>query len=711
MNQGLIRLGLLVVGVCAVACLTPVDPTTKGLTSNVSDWRDEVIYQIVTDRFFDGDVSNNGDFNLSDPSAYHGGDWKGIQNKLDYLVELGVTALWISPVVKNVESDAGFSSYHGYWTQDFTRPNPHFGDVIALREMVDAAHARGLKVILDIVTNHVGQAFYYDINKNGQPDDVLIGQGDEIGYPIGQEEPTSDLVRITEWDPDFNVVGIEAWTSLGPSGLAPIEFLDDPAINRVPPEPAIFAEPFAYNRKGRVTVWNHPQSCDCTLEGVCSWTGEEHCALARSALGEQVCSCDPMTQHCSWSSDQSCKRAQEVLGDFPGGLKDIATTRQDVRDALFKVFADWIDIGDFDGFRIDTLKHVEPGFWEDFCPRIREYAASKGKENFFMFGEAFDGSDEILGSYTQGQGVDSVFYFSQYYEVFRRHLQGEGERTCEIERLHCRRVGCAADPCAEEGSIESLYNARGKTSGITSEDGSALNAQQTVVNFSENHDVGRLLYFLPTTFSPKERRELLHLGLGYLLTVEGIPSLYYGVEQEFEGGNDPANRETMWSEGSYTTRVWEDERWIEVPKAYDSTGDGVNDRTWAPFDTGNPTFVHLQRLIALRKAHVSLRRGAFKGRWSTRAPGGEDHGIFAFERVAPEETTLVVLNYGKVRGSSTLIGGDSMVVSFPAGTTLVDALEPGRTFQTTHTGCVAGSGESCVVVSVPARKFRVLLPQ
>ena len=83
----------------------------------------------------------------------------------------------------------------------------------------------------------------------------------------------------------------------------------------------------------------------------------------------------------------------------------------------------------------------------------------------------------------------------------------------------------------------------------------------------------------------------------------------------------------------------------------------------------------------------------------------------AFERVAPEETTLVVLNYGKVRGSSTLIGGDSMVVSFPAGTTLVDALEPGRTFQTTHTGCVAGSGESCVVVSVPARKFRVLLPQ
>jgi glycosidase len=267
------------------------------------------------------------------------------------------------------------------------------------------------------------------------------------------------------------------------------------------------------------------------------------------------------------------------------------------------------------------------------------------------------------------------------------------------------------DPCGELGSIESLYNARGKTSGITSEDGSALNAQQTVVNFSENHDVGRLLYFLPTTFSPTERRELLHLGLGYLLTAEGIPSLYYGVEQEFDGGNDPANRETMWSDAFYTTRVWEDARWIQAPKEYDSTGDGVKDKVWGPFDTGNPTFAHVQRLIALRKAHVSLRRGAFKGRWSTRTPGGEDHGLFAFERVTPEETALVVLNYGKVRGSSTATAGDSMVVSFPAGTTLVDALEPERTFQTTHAGCAAGAGESCVVVSVPARKFRVLLPQ
>ena len=90
---------LLATILCAVACVTPTEPQSQGLTNNVADWRDEIIYQLMTDRFFDGDVSNNFNVNLSDPSAYHGGDWKGVQAKLDYLVELGVTTIWISPVV------------------------------------------------------------------------------------------------------------------------------------------------------------------------------------------------------------------------------------------------------------------------------------------------------------------------------------------------------------------------------------------------------------------------------------------------------------------------------------------------------------------------------------------------------------------------------------------------------------------------------------
>ncbi|MBW1810482.1 MAG: alpha amylase C-terminal domain-containing protein [Deltaproteobacteria bacterium] len=659
----------------ATACVAPPTPGEGPLSDNVINWRDEVIYQIMTDRFADGDASNNYNTNLLDPSAYHGGDWRGIAEKFDYLEALGVTTLWISPVVKNVESDAGFSSYHGYWTQDFSRPNPHFGDIVALREMVDQAHARGFKVILDIVTNHVGQAFYYDINKNGQPDEFFLGQGGRI-VPIGETDSSSELTRILEWDPDFNPDGVQAWTSLGPSGLAPIIFARDPKINRMPPQPDLFAQDYAYNQKGRVTIWNKPE----------------------------VCGCDPWG--CAWNNP--CRREQEVLGDFPGGLKDLATHRYDVRNALFDAFSNWIDIGDFDGFRIDTLKHVEHGFWDDFCPRIREHTLGKGKQNFFMFGEAFDGDDNLLGEYTQGQGVDSLFYFSQYYTLFRGALLGDGSRTCEIERLHCRRHGCQDDPCGEGQTFEALYNGAGKFNGPTGEYGDQLNSRQLVVNFLSNHDVGRFIYFMPPEWSQSEKRKLLHLALGYLLTADGIPCLYYGVEQEFEGGNDPANRETLGDINNYKTKVWKNGYWQESQKTYDSDGDGADDTVWEPYDTGNPSFKYIALLNSIRHNHIALRRGELRVRWSTTGSAGDDHGIFAFERQHADENILVVMNLGSQTSSRTSSGTSSMPVGFSSGTTLNDLLDPGNSFQVQSSGCSPEVGEGCLDISVPPRTILIL---
>jgi alpha-amylase len=656
-------------------CVAPPEPGSKALTDNVTDWRDEVVYQIMTDRFADGDRSNDYNVDTHDPSAYHGGDWRGIIDHLDYLEALGVTTLWISPVVKNVEQDAGFASYHGYWTQDFTRPNPHFGDLSALRQLTDAAHAHGFKVILDIVTNHVGQVFYYDINKNGQPDEFFIGQGGRI-VPIGEAGSPSDLTRILEWDPDFNRDGIQAWTSLGPSGKAPVVFARDPSVNRLPPVPDLFAHDYAYNLKGRVTVWTKPEVCGCPEWG------------------------------CAW--DDPCRREQEVLGDFPGGLKDLATWRQDVRDTLYDVFARWIDIGDFDGFRIDTLKHVEQGFWEDFCPRIREHAAQAGKHNFFMFGEAFDGDDNLLGSYTQGQGVDSVFYFSQYFTFFRGALLGSGDRTCEIERLHCRRSGCDHDPCGEGQLEDALYDDTGKTGGPTAEDGRLLNSRELVVNFMSNHDVGRLLYFMPKDWPQSEKRKLLQLALGYLFTSEGIPCLYYGVEQEFEGGNDPANRETLWDNENYKTKVWKDNHTQLSQKTYDADGDGADDTLWLPYDTGNPTFSYIAKLTALRREHIALRRGTLKTRWSTRGSGGSDHGIYAFERAQADETILIVMNLGADQASRTSVPGADMRVGFAPGTQLFDLLDADYQFQVETTGCAAGPDEGCADIEVPPHGIRIL---
>jgi len=225
---------ILVSPVLAPGC-TDISPVAEGLDvgTHVVDWRDEVIYQLMVDRFHDGDVNNNWQVNPHAPAAYHGGDWQGVIDKLGYLEALGVTALWISPVVKNVETDAGVWGYHGYWTQDFLSVNRHFGDLAMLQQLVDALHAEGMKVILDIVTNHIGQLWYYDVNMNGQPDDMLFGGGG-ASYGSSNKDNPGRLTRTTEWDPDYDSRGVQAFTALGEAGPAPVVWVYQPEHNRVP---------------------------------------------------------------------------------------------------------------------------------------------------------------------------------------------------------------------------------------------------------------------------------------------------------------------------------------------------------------------------------------------------------------------------------------------------------------------------------------------
>ena len=135
------------------------------------DFRKEVIYFIIVDRFLDGcpDHDKGSKDELFDPSRTHwgkywGGDLKGIIEKADYLKSLGVTALWISPLFEQVDALRGeYTAMHGYWTKDFKRINPRFlpngesnslKESVTLKQLVDTLHAKGLKVILDIVCNH-----------------------------------------------------------------------------------------------------------------------------------------------------------------------------------------------------------------------------------------------------------------------------------------------------------------------------------------------------------------------------------------------------------------------------------------------------------------------------------------------------------------------------------------------------------------------------
>jgi glycosidase len=160
----LLSLGLL-------ACEPPPVPP---IATHVGDWRDHVIYQIVVDRFDNGDPSNDAADGLEpvpdDLSRVQGGDWQGILDRLDYLDRLGVTVLWISPPYRNVPRTEREDGYHGYWPADFLDANPRFGDVELLRELVRRAHERGMLVILDVVPNHAGRVFTYDLDADGEVD-------------------------------------------------------------------------------------------------------------------------------------------------------------------------------------------------------------------------------------------------------------------------------------------------------------------------------------------------------------------------------------------------------------------------------------------------------------------------------------------------------------------------------------------------------------
>ena len=578
----------------------------------VTDWRDEIIYQVLVDRFYDGDVNNNYNVDRSAMARYHGGDWQGLIDKMDYLSELGITAIWISPVVKNVEEDAGFASYHGYWTQDFTKVNPHFGSLTDLRRLVDAAHKRNIKVILDVVTNHVGQLFFYDINGNGKPDDTLMGAGQ-----------TSPLTRITEWDPDYDSRGIQGWTSLGESGPANIVWVKMPEINRMPPEPPEFQNKNWYHKRGRVTVWGREQDA-CNQKGLSGGPNE-------------------------YGTDcYNYIREQEVFGDFPGGLKDLATERQDVQEALIKVFKHWIKVADFDGFRIDTVKHVDYPFWKAFDRAMRDYAVNElGKDNFYIFGEAFSGIDWLLASYVGNDMFDGVFYFSQKFRVFDAVFK-YGEPTNNVESLFNARFN------GENGRHP--YAAEGNEFGPKDEDGNLISPRSLLVNFMDNHDVPRFLFDKPSI-------EALHSALVYLLTWDGIPCIYYGTEQEFSGGNDPMNREDMWK-----------------PENQPVKDDGTR---YKPFNTDNPTFKLIKTLIEIRKTYPALRRGGAAIRWvsSVRSDNNEtdgsgfpihpDRGILAFERTYKNDTVLVVINTSDELTSYThSYSNDPMPTAFPQGTVL-----------------------------------------
>jgi len=402
------------------------------------DWRDQVIYFLLVDRFNNPKVKGtpftvepqNDQRRLEERKKWQGGNLKGIAGKLSYIQQLGATAIWLSPILKNrTESD----SYHGYAIQNFLDVDPRFGSLKDLRKLVKAAHEKWMYIILDVVVNHTGDNWYYK-------------EYEQSGSPSYREKPPYEFGGWRKRKQDTS-----------------IEWPDDAVW------PREFQDPERYRRLGEITKegWRDPQ--------------------------------------------------QYRNGDFYS-LKELKTDDPKVRGDLIDVYKWLIAKTDIDGFRVDTVKHVENQFFAIFCSAIREYALSIGKKNFFIFGEVA-GEDELMETYIgpntpspSGEfflGLDSVLDFPLFHLLpdVIKGFQSPIELKNRYEKLH--------------GTMSSH--------GL---------ASRYYVTFIDNHDQEqRFLFNNPYMAQVKQ-------GIGYLLTSLGVPCIYYGTEQAFNGGDyrDAVNR-------------------------------------------------------------------------------------------------------------------------------------------------------------------------
>ena len=524
--------------VLSVGCTDPL-PGPPTLGTHVDDWRDEIIYQVLTDRFSNGEAANDTldgvGLEPSDLRRHQGGDWQGLASRLDYIERLGATAIWISPVVANVDRTDAQDGYHGYWARDFTQPNPRFGDLEALRSLVRAAHTRGLLVMVDIVTNHAGRVFDYDLDEDGR---------------FAADVTGNDAAVQEEAEPPFRAEGYGVpllWRTEPPRLVSPDGVL------------TLRREHFGLRGRGDLT--------------------------------------DP---------------TQKVLGDFPSGLRDLETTRSDIRDAMVETYVRWVRDTDVDGFRIDVVPHVEPAFWPIFCQRVRDRLAALGKRRFFMVGEVFLTDPSAIAPYTADGGVDAAFDLPFKYG-FVDHVVLDG-----------------AAPASAVPVLEAQRAAFPTTSHPNGIEVDPWSARVAIV---DNHDTARIRGEL-------DRPDAAELALAALFTLDAIPAVYYGTEQGFAGT---------------------------------SAGDGQRERLW---DTGFPedgrTFLWIQKLVALRTRSVALRRGDLLVRFASEHDGRseeDDAGMIAWERAATAERALVVLNAHALKTSSAAIP-----TAFAPGTELIDAL-------------------------------------
>ncbi|MGF1697067.1 alpha-amylase [Vibrio lamellibrachiae] len=369
--------------------LEPLLSETKSLPFT---YKNANIYFVMVDRFNNGETANDNSYgrkhdNKDEVGTFHGGDLKGVIEKLDYIQSLGTDAIWLSPIVEQIHGFVGggdsgsfpFYAYHGYWTRDFTKIDQNFGQEEDLKALVDEAHKRGMKVLLDAVINHSGYAALADL------------QFDGIDVVSTSNMPDS----WADWTPESG----QNWHS--------------------------FHQQIDYDSQN----WGEWWGKDWVRAGLPGYTkpGSSDISMTLAGLPDFRTESKEFVTPPKW------------LLDNPGTLVE---HRNDytVSDYLLEWQTSWVKRFGVDGFRVDTVKHVESEVWKRLKHKATQSLEEWRKENnrtgepFWMMGEVWghsafrtpyfdDGFDALINFDMQKKLDKGAVCFSQMASTYHDYSE------------------------------------------------------------------------------------------------------------------------------------------------------------------------------------------------------------------------------------------------------------------------------------------------
>ncbi|MGV9349390.1 pullulanase-type alpha-1,6-glucosidase [Streptomyces spiralis] len=557
----------------AGAATPPAPPSDAALAAQPARHDDtrEQFYFVMPDRFANGDRSNDKGgltgsrlatgYDPTDKGFYQGGDLKGLTDRLDYIKGLGTTAIWLAPIFKNqpvqgTGKDAS-AGYHGYWITDFTQVDPHFGTNKDLAGLISKAHAKGMKVFFDVITNHTADVVDYE----GQSHQYLSKGA--FPYLTKDGRPFDDA--------DYAAGGHK------------FPAVDGSSFPYTPSVPAA-------KKDLKVPSWLN----------------------------------DPTMYHNRGDSTYAGENA--TYGDF-SGLDDLWTERPEVVSGMEKIYERWVRDFGVDGFRIDTVKHVNMEFWTQWATALDKYAAQHGRRNFFMFGEVYSADTSVTAPYvTQGR-LDATLDFP--FQDAARAYASQG------------------------GSAKKLASVFGDDYKYSTDKANAYEQ----VTFLGNHDMGRIGSFLEQDNPKSSDAEILkkdELANELMFLSRGNPVVYYGDEQGFTGsGGDKDARQTMFA-SKVADYLDDDEIGTDRTHASDS------------YDTGAPLYRQIAELAKLRKDNPALTDGVQTERYAA-----DGAGVYAFTRTDAKsgaEYVVALNNADEDRSAAFATGSADMAYQGIYGT-------------------------------------------